>query len=673
MEMPRFLRLLLALGLLPTLPLRAQTPPPSGAAAVFPDLKIYDAQGRPWRAAREDWDGARKRVASDPDWAEWLKDERAEVDAWMAHNRDRVEWAAGWSHDFVSPKDATKLVWTDKIPGEQTDHFFSPSDPRVAITPKLFAAWVRTFRERHGTMMERAARLYRLTGDKHYAEWAAGQMDFYTDNYLKWKPARGGARLFWQTLTEASNLVTYAHVVRYLGDYAAPTRREHWRKDFFLPEVAVLNGTYQNVHNIACAQRCAVAEVALVFGDEAMWQDAVDGPYGIRSQVTGGITDDWLWVEQSFGYAGSVVRTFATFFAEAGIYGRADQFDSEMCKVENLMLAPTYYRFPDGHVPNPADSGGIGVAPNRMLFAGVYRVFPTTLSLTLVAGRKNWDTLLDPPPPSPRPVALPPVTSHNLETSRMAILQSGHWQVFFHYGQITRSHTEAEALNFTAYYDGTDITHDPGTVGYGSPMHLGYFTRGLCANVPLVNGEGEDLGQIGERREWVIEQIDPYWPMRGQLDAYSIVPPVRVSAEQPQYRHDASARRTLVIDGNKLTDTATIESKAGGPQKLGLALHLQGKVRLPATFRPDPDFARGRPEPFSYWRDAQVATFHDRAEFDVDYGKLVLHVTLAVPGEFRLWHADTPDVVPARRESFYLETTGTSATFTSTFAPAAKP
>ena len=42
-------------------------------------------------------------------------------------------------------------------------------------------------------------------------------MDFYADNYLKWEPQREGARLFWQTLTEASNLVKFTETVRLLG------------------------------------------------------------------------------------------------------------------------------------------------------------------------------------------------------------------------------------------------------------------------------------------------------------------------------------------------------------------------------------------------------------------------------------------------------------------------
>ncbi|MDB6114951.1 MAG: heparinase, partial [Lacunisphaera sp.] len=79
----------------------------------------------------------------------------------------------------------------------------------------------------------------------------------------------------------------------------------------------------------------------------------------------------------------------------------------------------------------------------------------------------------------------------------------------------------------------------------------------------------------------------------------------------------------------------------------------------------------GRPEPFGYWRGVTGAICRDRVEFDVDYGKVVLHVTIATPGEFRVWHGDTPDSPPRRRESLYVEVAGTkAAVFTTTFAPA---
>ncbi len=641
---------------------------------AFADQKIYDPAGRPWRVAREDWAGAKERIATDPGWAQWLRRERAGVDGWIAKHHDRVEWVAGWSHDGVSPKDASRLIWTDKIPGEEVPFVSSPSDPHVEVTPKILAWWVVSFRGRHADTMVRAARLYRLTGDERYAAWAAGQMDFYADNYLKWAPQREGARLFWQTLTEASNLVKYVETVRLLGGYAPTARRQSWREKFFQPEVAVLNANFQAIHNIATWQRCAVAQVALLFGDEAMWHEAIDGKFGLRAQMAGGVTSDYLWHEQSLGYNNFVVSAVLTLFTTAGLYDRAAELAPEMAIAENLMLSLATLRFPEGHLPNPADSGAPGIAPDRALYASAARVFPTPLGLEAVAGRHDWATLLDPLPPAPRASRLPAVVSRNLATTRMALLQSGPWQVFFHYGQLTRSHTEAEALNYSAYFGNVDVTHDTGTVGYGSPLHRGYYTRGANHNVPLVNGEGEDLGPLDERREWVVEQGDELSPLRGELLEYS-ASPARVSAAQPHYQASVSARRRLEIKGDTLVDTVTLADTAKEPPKLGLTLHVQGKARLGGDFSPAADFAAGRPEPFAQWRDVRGATFRDHATFDVDYGGTVLRVTLTAPGEFQLWHGNTPDAPPLRRESFYLELSrpASAATFTTTFAPAAPP
>lgn len=134
------------------------------------------------------------------------------------------------------------------------------------------------------------------------------------------------------------------------------------------------------------------------------------------------------------------------------------------------------------------------------------------------------------------------------------------------------------------------------------------------------------------------------------------------------------ASRTLAIDGDRLIGTVTVETTGAIAQRLGMALHLQGAVRLPAAFDKDPGFATDRPEPFTYGSDVRGATFSDRAEFDVVYGGTLMRATLAVPGDFRVWHGSSPDVPPLRRESLYVElkAPATRATFTTTFAPATK-
>ena len=71
----------------------------------------------------------------------------------------------------------------------------------------------------------------------------------------------------------------------------------------------------------------------------------------------------------------------------------------------------------------------------------------------------------------------------------------------------------------------------------------------------------------------------------------------------------------------------------------------------------------------SGWRDVRCTEYRDRAAFGVNFGRVTLRVAIATPGAFTIWRASTPDAPPNRREGLYLETQGTSTTFTTTFEP----
>ena len=613
-------------------------------------MKVYGSDGHPWRVPVEDIAGAKDRIANDPAWAKWLISEKKSVDHWAEKHQDHVEWDCGWYHDFVSPKDASHITWTDEIPGKDVQFLHSPSDPQIPITPKIMGGWVFNFRESHARMIQRAAQIYRLTGETHYADWAAQQLDFYADNYLKFKESKDGSRLWWQTLDIAVNIITYADTVRLLGDYVTAERRASWKTKFFDPQVVVLNKRMLEIHNIANWHRCAVGVVALVFGDEPLWKEALDGKWGFRKQMAQGITSDYLWCEQSLGYNDYVVEASNKLITMAGLYGKSNEIIPEMGELENLMLEPTYMRFPDGRLPNPADSGEFLYAPVKSMYESVYRIFPTTVGLTGVASKKNWDTLVDPPEKSPRPPEPPPVVSQNMESSQMAILVSSPWQVYVHYGQWTASHSQAEALNFEATYNGIDITHDTGTVGYGSPMHKGYYTQGADHNVPLVDGAGEIPPQLGT------------------LLSYS-GSPAAISVKVANYRPKTEASRSISFAGDTLVDQAHVKTDDGQDHVLGLTFSVQGKARLGQGFAPDETIKEGRPTPFSYWRNVTKAAGHDSISIDIDYGKVVMRVTFETKGDFTIWHGSTPDHPPGRRETFYLETHGTITDFRTTLAP----
>jgi len=573
----------------------------------------------------------------------------------MSRHQDRVEWQAGWWHNFVDPKDGSFLKWTDAIPGEDVDYFQTQSGGQVKITPKLFSAWVGSFRQNHANMIVEAAQMYRLSGEPGYAQWAASQLDFYANNYHAWENGPDKINLSClgnQSLGDANLVICYIEAARLLFDWAAPERRQLWYDKLFKPEAELLDGSHQLIHNIAVWQRGAQAQIALLYKDEALWERAVDGKMGFRAQFREGVTSDYFWYEQSMGYTEYVVMASLPLFTFAGLIGQADRLREEAAIAENLMLSTLRIRFPDNTVPNPADSSKIPMAPSPML--GVtYRIFPTHIGLQAAAKRKSWDTLLDIPTPDSAAIKLPEVVSVNLGTSRFALLKKGAWQVFFHYGQITKNHSQAEALNWSASYDGVDFTHDAGTVGYGSPFSREYYQTGLSHNVPLINGEGQV----------------PWNP--GKLLAFDAEKSV-MAAEQPSYRPNASAQRTLRIEGESLVDEATIRSADTKPEqsKLGLALHLQGTPRFSSQFHAVQDFEKGRPKSFHYWTNVQAATFRDKAEVQVEFpGGRMVNVTFSTPGEFTLYQGSSPDIPPKHRAGFYLEKSGTTATFITTFTP----
>ncbi|MES2465531.1 MAG: alginate lyase family protein, partial [Armatimonadota bacterium] len=405
----------------PVVPAAQEAPAPSpkypkpDPAKKFAGLKIYQPNGSPLRLPKDDWDGARKRLAASPDLQKWVATQRADTDDWMAKRRDRVEWICGWYHDFVSPKDGSHLTFTPDEPGENT--LSSPSDPSVKLTPKLHAAWVFAFRTRHVRQIEQAAKLYRLTGERKYADWAAGQIDFYSDNYARWpkQSDREGTHFMWQSLDEAVNLVSFAKAARDLGDFATPERKQKWFTHLFEPEAALLNSSRLTIHNIACWHRSAVGCVAVLYKNEDLWKSAVEGPFGIKAQMAKGVTSDYLWEEQSLHYNTFVVSALLPFFEFAAVQGEGAKLTHEMETAENLMLAPIAMRFPTGLLPSPADGNAPFSVPNVNFLADAARLFPTSVGLAAARTRKDWNALLDPlPAPANANPVLPAAESLNM-------------------------------------------------------------------------------------------------------------------------------------------------------------------------------------------------------------------------------------------------------------------
>src|ERR1019366_4094840 len=200
-------------------------------------------------------------------------------------------------------------------------------------------------------MVERAALLWRLTGDPRYARWASEQLDFYANNLEKWPIQNlfyGPSRLRVQPLDDAIDLTKLTRTIRLTWTETEPARRQFWFERLLRPEAEMLNESMHHFHNIGCWLRSATAQVALLYGDESLWRNAIDGPWGLRQQLSHGVTSDYFWYEQSLGYQEFIAQALIPLFTETALAGRGPELAREMAIVEDLILAPTWLRFPTG-------------------------------------------------------------------------------------------------------------------------------------------------------------------------------------------------------------------------------------------------------------------------------------------------------------------------------------
>ncbi len=601
-------------------------------AREFSELKIYDAKGSPLRAPSEDWTGAAQRVKSDPKWTNWLVTTRSEVDTWMASAHEDVSRVTGrWSR-FVSPTDGSFLIFTPEVPGR---FLIDATGAQVEVTEKVLGGWTFRFRNLHAVKILEAARLFRLTGETRYADWAAAQLDFYSANYSRFplQNQNGRSRIMGQGLDEAVNVVQYLAAARLLAPVVSNERIATWKAGLFLPIAELLEGDNQRIHNIACWARSATAQVALFTGDRGLWERSIEGSNGIRQLVARGITSDYLWFEQSMGYNLYVVTAFSHLLRAASFAGRAEELRSEAEILENLMLSPLYLRFPNGRLPNPADSGPPLTVPQRSFLADQADLFPTALGRMERSILTNWNSLLDPWEGPNQMAPLPEVTSRNLESSRMAILREGPWQVYLHYGQLCASHSQAEALNYELAWGDLDLSHDPGTVGYGSPLHHNYYKAGICHNVPLIDGKGQ-------------EGWDPGRMVGFEKD--------RVTASQPKYRSNAEATRTLRIEGGSFSDKVEINSTDNIEHELGTLLHFQGELKNPSDAAEDRAFLESHSSHgFQFIKDVRTVTRSNQTLFEVQIEGRAFEVQISIPGEFQVALMNVPDYPPSRRTALF--------------------
>ena len=617
------------------------TPPHTESSA---DILAEPSRGfvAPDRLAREDWAGVAARFKQSPEVARFIAGQKRLVDAWAARERERADLVGGWIHDYVDPRTGIPLIWKEDTP--------EPPASTARGGDRFKEAWATYLRYRNITYTLTAARIFRATGERAYADWAMRQLDFYADNYERWplRTVDGRSRMFREGLAEATNAFTLLEAARLVSDAADSQRQQQWAAHLFRPIAENLKSMTYPMTNVGLWHQAAIAAIGMRLRDEDLIQYALGNPQGIRAIMAYGMTPDFLWIEGSFAYNAYVIECLAKLITHASIEGYAARFAPEWLAARRLLLSPIDYRFDDGWLPRPGDAieplKAVDPATHRML----YRLVPSYWGVERARSELSWEALIDPPPslPGGEP-AVPTASTRNFPSVRMAVLRAGEWQAFVHYGQAVETHAQEDALTFELYRGKTPISTASGTVVYSSPYHTRYFRRAAAHNVPLIDGVGQSRWQTG-----TIEAFS-------QADS-------RLVVAQPEFNPTAQAQREYRVAGSGFTEITrvTLKGAAPRPARIGEAFHTDCAIEPGAGLSPAADEQLPSADAMTFWTVQSRLSAPGTWSVTLKCSGGNFRLRVSASGAQRVFFATAPTTpLPKRLNVVYYDTMATSATY----------
>ena len=611
--------------------------------SIFADQKPAVEAGGPLRTYREDWAAARARISGNKTWSSWLQTRQSVVDEWISLQNDKLEWIAGWAHNYVEPDGSTrKWLVTDPIKDDLSD-----------AASKLRGGWVFYFRSTNVDRALEAAQLYKLTRNVKYAAWAKSQLFFYASSYELWplQTWNGNARMMSQSLDEAVLATKLVDVVRLLNGYLTAEDKAFIYKGLFSPMATNLLTSYQGVNNISLWHAVAITLIGWEFENDGLVEQGLNGPSGVRKILSTGVTRELMWYEGSLSYQYYMIRSMLPLFAGAAIRSKESLIYREQLGLQDMLFSQAQFRFSNNVLPALGDVTSQLSAPETSLSLESYRVLPSLNGYQLASSRYNWDTLLD-PPSLPRPFSdLPVVVSKSTPESQMGFLKVGPWQSYIRYGQSIVNHAHPDAGNFDLYWNDTVISADPGTVSYGAPIHSEYFSTPVAHNIILSNGRGQIKLTKGI--------VTAFEPTEGLI-----------SLSIPDYNADVSLANRYEVSGATYTvNTAANLKEKGKEAQIGYLLNLNCTIAEIQGAVKKFDVELPNLSGFKYWDNTAGFDMPKNWATTIQCGGEAFNLSVTTSSPHRLYIASVPATpIPLRRTGLLMMlNTSDSASFNVAF------
>jgi len=402
---------------------------------------------------------------------------------------------------------------------------------------------------------------YAVTGDKKYAERAKAVLLGYAQRYKKYpyhdsrcrtgnKASRSGARLFEQTLNEASAMPrNVAAPYDLIHDSGVLTGADHEkiRTGLIVPMLKNMDKHKAHKSNWQSWHNAGMLWGGAVIGDVSWVRKAVRQPlHGFTIQMNISITDDGMWYENSWGYH------FYTLSALVQTAEGARRLGIDLWshpKFQKMFTLPVHYTMANGRLPRFGDDVNSTATGKSSRFGPAYAANGDPGLLALLPAAPSWDSVM-----RGRDVAvkaeLPELESRVFKSAGHAIMRAkgpAGLTAAFTFGPYGGFHGHFDKLSFVFFGLGRELGVDPGRArsqAYRLPIHRNWYKATPAHNCVVVDGASQE-GVEGKLVNF--SAADEFAFARASCDkAYKGVKHTRTLALTPSY---LVVMDELVVDG----------------------------------------------------------------------------------------------------------------------------
>lgn len=467
-----------------------------------------------------------EELLKNSDYKKMLNEMVNEIEMLNENFNDSPELLSGWGHDYFCNEDGGALIYDINTPHVHR----CPICGKEYTGIKYDQCWRYTYRYNLMASLPKAALLYRVTKDRKYISYIERILNFYKENYLKFKlqakgkvvedltiDVGGASRIMPQGLNEAIMITKISFALELIKDEISQEWIEDLYNNFFKHVIDILDKQRVRIHNIALWIGAAIASVGALLNDKSIIDSVYNGEFGVKNQIKHGFTKDGFWYEGSIHYNYFALEGVVTFFMIAKLNNY--EIDKEtLDSILFILKAPYEYSFKNLRLPNPNDGWpDLGLKTYSYIYYMAYATYRDELKelLEIIEGNKDERTdvalsktyYFENRIPLEKLVFGPEIEGKDIpdrrksklfSNSSFGMLRNNRVNVFMKYGHYTESHIHPDKMNLEVMIDEKYLTRDLSNPGYGSKMCNEWNRMTLSHNSVVIDGKNQNTVNTGK-------------------------------------------------------------------------------------------------------------------------------------------------------------------------------